>query len=214
MGYGLVFKNNSGSITVDGMYKNMDLLRVEQAPVGLALRWSLPKPGVTCVYSPAGYVLAHAYAGNNTAPFFEGSQVFSSAGSGQLIHFQTQPIQSAPYGINVRNPNTGELVFSSRVKPMRVVDAISGTHDMADDSLIYTRQFDPARKYAVALGNIPSRVDARGSYSPSVGTKITCANGGVKIEAGVIGSTGSGAFRGNIRTPVYNFLIVDVTGYV
>lgn len=133
-------------------------------------------------------------------------------GTSERHEFCDQDFVRADPGINIYSESSGELVFSSNIKPMRVVDAISGVANMSNGQVLLEKTYNTSRKYAVVMGSIPVRLWA-GRNIETLCPRIQTSNGYVKISLELMTYSTAGSYRGTLQTPRYNFLVVDVTGY-
>lgn len=205
----IVFRNNSGAITVDGSYKNLQYHSKSNIYGGVrqTLPLNSPMPNLWALHSPNGIMMCPAYtAGNTTA------NEWSISGGGERYEFCRKDFIEASPGINIYNEYSGELMFSSNIKPMRVVDAISGLANMNGGTILLEKTYNNSKKYAVVMGSIPTRLVA-GSNIETYCPRIRTINGYVKISIEKMTQANAGAYRGDIQTRNYNFLVVDITGY-
>lgn len=214
MAYKIVFRNDkTGSVTIDENYRNLSFAYKTDIGVGgpQVLDFPLNEPYVKCLYSEHGTTINHAYD-----PYINVNEYYVrwavALNPATVYIFKDLPIPAAKYGMNVRNPETGVINFSTAMKPMRVVDAASGTTGMWDQEAIYEKQFDPSRKYAVALGSLPCRISTSGANSSVMGLFVQTTGGKVTVKSVKIANFRANT-RGEIYTQSYNFLVVDVTDY-
>lgn len=208
----IVFRNNSGAITVDGTYKNLQYHSKSTITAGAAQKLPLasPMPNLWALASTDGIQMCPSYGD----PYnYNGSvDVWSVVGTGERFEFCDKAFVRAVPGINIYNETSGELVFSSNIKPMRVVDAISGVANMSNGVVLLEKTYNTARKYAVVMGSVPVRLWA-GRNIETLCPRIQTSNGYVKISLELMTQSTAGGYRGTLQTPTYNFLVVDVTGY-
>lgn len=201
----IVFRNNSGAITVDGTYKNLQYHSKSTITAGVAqeLPLAAPMPNLWALASTEGIQMCPVYYGVDT---------WSIVGTGERFEFCDKAFVRAAPGINIYNETSGELVFSSNIKPMRVVDAISGVANMSNGVVLLEKTYNTARKYAVVMGSVPVRLWA-GSNIETLCPRIQTSNGYVKISLEKMTQSTAGRYRGTVQSPTYNFLVVDITGY-
>lgn len=208
----IVFRNSSGAITVDGTYKNLQYHSKSTIAAGAAQKLPLaaPMPNLWALASTGGIQMCPSYG--NPYAFAGTIDVWSVVGTGERFEFCDKAFVRAVPGINIYNETSGELVFSSNIKPMRVVDAISGVANMSNGVVLLEKTYNTARKYAVVMGSIPVRLWA-GKNIETLCPRIQTSNGYVKISLELMTQSTAGRYRGTLQTPRYNFLVVDVTGY-
>ena len=208
----IVFRNNSGAITVDGTYKNLQYHSKSTIAQGAVQKLPLaaPMPNLWALASTDGIQMCPSY--NNPQVSYDRVDVWSVVGTGERFEFCDKAFVRAAPGINIYNETSGELVFSSNIKPMRVVDAISGVANMTNGVVLLEKTYNTARKYAVVMGSIPVRMWA-GSNIETLCPRIQTSNGYVKISLEKMTQSTAGGYRGTLQSPPYNFLVVDVTGY-
>ena len=208
----IVFRNNSGAITVDGTYKNLQYHSKSTITAGAAQKLPLaaPMPNLWALASTGGIQMCPSY--NNPLVSDDRVDIWSVVGTGERFEFCGKAFVRAVPGINIYHETSGELVFSSNIKPMRVVDAISGVANMSNGAVLLEKTYNTARKYAVVMGSIPVRMWA-GSNIETLCPRIQTSNGYVKISLELMTQSTAGRYRGTVQSPTYNFLVVDVTGY-
>ena len=207
----IVFRNSSGAITVDGTYKNLQYHSKSTITQGGAQKLPLvaPMPNMWALSSTGGIQMCPSYG---SASATDRIDIWSVVGTGERYEFCDKDFVRANPGINIYNEISGELVFSSNIKPMRVVDAVSGVANMNAGEVLLEKTYNTSRKYAVVMGSIPVRLWA-GSNIETYCPKIQTSNGYVKISIEKMTQANAGSYRGTLKTPTYNFLVVDVTGY-
>lgn len=208
----IVFRNNSGAITVDGTYKNLQYYSKSTIAQGAAQKLSLaaPMPNLWALASTDGIQMCPSY--NNPQVSYDRIDIWSVVGTGERYEFCDKDFVKANPGINIYHETSGELVFSSNIKPMRVVDAISGVANMSAGEILLEKTYNTSRNYAVVMGSIPVRLWA-GSNIETYCPRIQTSNGYVKISIEKMTQSAAGSYRGTLQTPRYNFLVVDITGY-
>lgn len=208
----IVFRNTSGAITVDGTYKNLQFHSKTSVTDGVSQKLPLASfmPNLWALASTNGIQMCPAYG--NPYVSNDSVDVWSIVGTGERYEFCDKDFIRASPGINIYNELSGELVFSSNIKPMRVVDAISGVAAMTTGEVLLEKTYNTSRKYAVVMGSIPVKLWA-GSNIETYCPKIQTSNGYVKISIEKMTQSTAGRYRGTLQTPRYNFLVVDVTGY-
>ena len=210
----IVFRNNSGAITVDGTYKNLQYHSKTNINGGelQLLPLNAPMPNLWALHSPNGMMMCPALVPGAGAKTTEHINRWSVSGSGERYEFCRKDFIKASPGINIYNEYSGELMFSSNIKPMRVVDAISGVANMSGGSVLLERTYNNSRKYAVVMGSVPVRLVA-GSNVETYCPRIQTSGGYVKISIELMTYANAGRYRFNFIAPNFNFLVVDVTGY-
>ena len=220
MAFKATFRNTIGAITVDGTYRNLQYFskRVLSEGAVQTLPLSAPMPNLWALHSPSGIMMCPAYvagAGQNSP-----SDVWSIVGSGERYEFCDKDIIRATHGINIYSETTGKLVFSSNIKPMRVVDMIAGVAPNLDEGFVLLDKYydinnplNSPKKYAVVMGSIPMRFSAGSNINTYCPKIITELNSHVKISMELMTYRDAGRYRGTVQTLNYSFLVVDVTGY-
>ena len=208
----IVFRNNSGAITIDGTYKNLQYHSKSTITAGAVQKLPLVStmPNMWALASTGGIQMCPSY--NNPQVSYDRVDVWSVVGTGERFEFCDKDFVRADPGINIYHETSGVLVFSSNIKPMRVVDAISGVANMSNGVVLLEKTYNTVRNYAVVMGSIPVRMWA-GSNIETLCPRIQTSNGHVKISLEKMTQSTAGSYRGTLQSPTYNFLVVDVTGY-
>lgn len=208
-----VFKTSSGIVQVDGRYKNLYFHRKFNLSSGAqTITFLTQSPACYAIQSVEGVsILPKGNLGDN----LQTKNEYYVYGNCTTYEFSAQTIQRAAVGLNIYNEITGELVFSSNIKPMRVVAAISGTAQMVQGEVLYSRQLPADRSYAVVMGNLPIRIQAvAGNQINYFTAKITTTtNGFVSIVIESAANERAFALNGDLIFGTYQFLVIDVTDY-
>ncbi|HDH7780480.1 TPA: hypothetical protein PJH62_003065 [Acinetobacter nosocomialis] len=145
-----------------------------------------------------------------------------------ISHNFNKSMSDSNFGMSVYG-TTGQLLYNSNAKPLRVLDRITGrieTSEQFADKVLLKNSY-PGRKVAVVFGQQPLGAQVGATNDPSGDqSKIslftlvaTLSDSGSTIEVKYSYSfTGSVIFGGggtwsNHMQNVYDILIVDVTGY-
>ena len=214
-----IINSTNGSVSIDENYTNMWYDKTISLPVS-----QLRDLGVNgsehlkCIYSENGTGITRARDSSNYA-----LEMYSTAFNpcSVLIFKRTEPAKPN-MGMVIRNPNTGNIVFSSEELPLKVIESYSGIvsqNPPTSEVVLLDKQYNSARKYGVVIGSLPSMVMVYGmvdgNYSTAWGLNIKSYNGRVTVSFKPIGMLGAPArLRGVTYNSVFNFLVADITDIV
>lgn len=211
-----VFRNTSRAITIDGTYRNMSFYR--KFTQNASMYQYIPKTAngnygsLFAVHCPNGGAWVPSRpGGTNYTP----DDYWALTQPMEVFEFTDNPIVRDPFGLNIRN-ELGVLVFSTNIKPMRVVKALSGSiSDMSTNQVLIDEVVRSGRKLAVVLGLQPIKCYfASGAYIVKALEIITDTSGYVKITYKDVYSMSKPGYSGSLaQVAQYNILILDVTNY-
>lgn len=139
--YGLKIKNASGYLVIDGTYSNMALsssgvlsfASAEQLINGayiVNLNISGVSPSIALRTTAGASVLNAIKTGPNSFLFQIISTTRDSVAYYVFDNVVMAPRYNTPYGLIVKNKNTGQVVFDSRCPYMRVIGVIAGDNNL------------------------------------------------------------------------------------
>ncbi|MDM1760715.1 MULTISPECIES: hypothetical protein [unclassified Acinetobacter] len=208
-------KSKNGNALIDDTYRTLSLTSVRTIAQSNNIeikRNSFSVLALSC--QTEGVMMLGASYANGFS--WKSLDHYTTKGELKIYEFSDVEVLRDPVGINIRN-SLGVLVFSSKLKPLRVVHHQSGViKDVWQDEVLYEANLDPSRKYAVVLGNLPFSLSvSRDVVYARALTITTQDNGYTKVQFKQFSyEAQTGAVRGNIAVSgFYSFQIIDVTTY-
>ncbi|MBP1493034.1 hypothetical protein J8Z69_01780 [Acinetobacter nosocomialis] len=218
-------RNKSNSIVVDRNYRNLSFNRIYQintvnSPVKLDDETQYLF-NIHAFYAQNEFAVVPSYIKANNAYKPYNAFIFTQPTNVYVFSDKDIAPRNGPKLV-IRN-DLGIPVFSSDMKPMRVVRHLVGTiPDMGSDSNIFDEIIESGRKFAIAPCELPSRLWKYADRSSQIGYhtlifKTDASTGRVSIRYGAAyqENLGANAWGKNAidATTKYSILILDVTDY-
>lgn len=161
MAAGLTVYNTAGTIQIDENYRNMMVANsgTNGAPTATNISWPL------CAIRSTSLVLAFNLTNTSTATY----TVWGGGTGYSWYVFDLRVTPSTNVGLQVFNP-TGELIFDSGQKPMRIVDYLVFNNESEWNG--QTRTYPAGRTYAVIIGKYATKFVAESLNRDSCGWEI------------------------------------------
>lgn len=214
-----VIRGASGTAMIDGTWRNMSYFNKRTVNAGVNLNIARNNDYVMWAYRceiSAGGMLTTST--NKNAYDWQTKDYYSLSAQMEIYEYADLPVERDPLGLNIKN-ELGILVFSTKVKPLRVLAHVVGSISSGQtDSTVtlYDGYFASGRKYAVMIGDAPCVLNARSDgFSMRSLTVYTGTDGQVTVKYDIrVFSGETGAYRGQVFVSSrYSFQIIDVTGY-
>ena len=213
----LFIKTKNGNALIDETYRTLSLINIRNFPQ--ANFFEIKRESI---YSVLAISCATEGVMMPGAEYISGfskkkQDYYTTKGDLKIYEFADVDVQYASPGLNIRNSTTGVLIFSSKLKPLRVVHHAQGViSNIGSDSVLYEAQLDSSRNYAVVLGNAPFHLSVGNDVVQARTLCVTTSDDGyVKVQFKRFNySATTGNVRGSVNTGGnYSFQIIDVTHY-
>ena len=212
-----LIKTKNGNALIDETYRTLSLINIRNFPQ--ANFFEIKRESIYSVLAISCQTEGVMMPGASNISNFSRKlpDYYTTRGDLKIYEFADVEIQRHQGGVNIRNGTTGVLIFSSLLKPLRVVHHASGViSNLNQNSILFEAQLDSSRKYAVVLGNLPFRLEVGSNVVSARTMCVTTTDAGyVKVQFKQFNYEAvTGAVRGSVNTGGnYSFQIIDVTHY-
>ncbi len=210
-------KTKNGNALIDETYRTLSLINIRNFPQGNF--FEIKRESIYSVLAISCATEGVMMPGASNIANFSQKAIdhYTTRGDLKIYEFADVDIPYASPGLNIRNSVTGVLIFSSLLKPLRVVHhAVGVIADLGADTVLYEAQLDANRRYAVVLGNVPFDLQVGNDVVYARTFCVTTTDSGyVKVQFKRFSyEARTGGVRGSVNTGGnYSFQIIDVTHY-
>lgn len=210
MGNGLLVENDSSHVQIDSSYKNMCL---SGKSTGILFTHTLNTIHAFRALTQGVAFSIRCYSNDSVNCYYELSATAQSYDFGWTI-----PSTQNGSGLEIFNVS-GELVFSSEAKPLRVLDFVSMNISNVSGSVIFSKTY-PGKQIAIIPSQIPYNWERNNQNVRGYSTIFTINGDSINVVYGIAkewnadrGSLTGSANRNDVFQPYVNFLVVDVSNY-